>query len=556
MEDRNQKRRITRKSRRSFFGSLGKLSGGTVLSQVLIPETSFRPGGNLRQRTAYDLRLKAAQKQRQRPPASGITNGDEARYPSLIANFTKGFLHTQLGEIDPRPGSYPALLQALSTQQHADFEKIPIGYVRKMVNPQAAFAYDLVGADSHTIDMVPPPAFASAAAAADLVELYWQALTRDIPFADWDTSPLIQSAAAEFSKLSGYTGPKDAAGKVTPANIFRANLPGCLVGPYLSQYLLKTIHFGSTPREQMYRTGVVGIDYLSSYEEWLQLQDGLGPYREERFDPTYRYIRSGRDLAQFVHYDYTYQVFLQAALIIMDQYPETLLNFNLYQLSATSPYKSSRVQTGFITFGSSQVLDLLARASNIALQATWWHKWSLHRRLRPEEFAGKVYNTLSGLSQYPIHSDLLNSKAVQTTIQQTGLSLLPQAYVEGAPLHPSYPAGHATIAGACTTILKAFFNEGALISGAVQPSRDGLSLLSADGLGLTLGGELNKLAFNVPMGRNWAGIHYRSDAWEGLKLGEQVAICILEDHVGSMTESFAGFQFTKFDGTPVQITAG
>jgi len=73
------------------------------------------------------------------------------------------------------------------------------------------------------------------------------------------------------------------------------------------------------------------------------------------------------------------------------------------------------------------------------------------------------------------------------------------------------------IAGACATILKAFFFEGALVSGAVAPSDDGLSLTSADGLGLTLGGELNKLA-------------------------------------GSVTESFGGFQFTKFDGTRVLVT--
>ena len=57
------------------------------------------------------------------------------------------------------------------------------------------------------------------------------------------------------------------------------------------------------------------------------------------------------------------------------------------------------------------------------------------------------------------------------------------------------------------------------------------------------------------MGRDWAGIHYRSDVFEGLKLGEAVAISILQDQVGCVTEDFAGFQFTRFDGTPVAITA-
>jgi hypothetical protein len=548
---------MTNTSRRSFFRGLGGLGGASLLAAASSAAQDKRSPitGSQRQETAYGLRASAASSQRRRPPAAAPTNGDEALYPGLIANFTKGFLHTQLGEIDRTQGSYQALLYALSTEKHSDFEKIPIGYVRTMVNPESSFAYDMDGGDSHTFDMIPPPAFASAQAAADMVELYWQALARDVPFAQWDSSPVVQAAASELNKLSGYAGPRDASGQVTPDNLFRGTASGCRVGPYVSQYLLQTIYFGSTPREQMYRTGVVGADYLTSYDEWLQIQDGIGPYRQEVFDPTFRYIHSGRDFAQFVHYDYTYQTFLQAALIILDSHPETLLNFNTYQLSASNPYKASRVQTSFTTFGSAHILDLMARASNIALQPACWHKWAIHRRVRPEEFGGCVYNTLAGLANYPIHSDLMNSKALQTMVQSTGLALLPQAYVEGCPIHPSYPAGHAAIAGACATILKAFFFEGALVSGAVAPSADGLSLMSADGLGLTLGGELDKLAFNIPMGRDWAGIHYRSDVSEGLKLGEAVAISILQDQVGCVTETFTGFQFTQFDGTPVVIAA-
>jgi membrane-associated phospholipid phosphatase len=37
--------------------------------------------------------------------------------------------------------------------------------------------------------------------------------------------------------------------------------------------------------------------------------------------------------------------------------------------------------------------------------------------------------------------------------------LLPVAYAEGCPTHPSYPAAHAATAGACATVLKAFFNR-------------------------------------------------------------------------------------------------
>ena len=35
--------------------------------------------------------------------------------------------------------------------------------------------------------------------------------------------------------------------------------------------------------------------------------------------------------------------------------------------------------------------------------------------------------------------------------------LLPMAFPEGSPMHPAYGAGHATVAGGCVTMLKAFF---------------------------------------------------------------------------------------------------
>jgi len=69
----------------------------------------------------------------------------------------------------------------------------------------------------------------------------------------------------------------------------------------------------------------------------------------------------------------------------------------------------------------------------------------------------------------------------------------------------------------------------------------------------TLLGELNKLASNVATSRNIAGVHWRSDAVESLKLGEVVAMSVLRDQKQTYTENFSGFTFTKFDGTRVTI---
>ena len=537
--------------RRDFLLQAGGLAGGVAAGN---PGRQTIPTENTRAANALILRQVAAEVQGGRPPASTTTNGDEDLYPNKIASFSKGLPHSPLGEVDP--ASYQSLLTALSTQKHSDAENILIGNGRKLVNPEGAFTYDMEGGDSHTFTAPPAPAFAGARAAAEMVELYWQALARDVPFTQWSTSPVIQSAAAELTGLSAYQGPRDASGRVTPANIFRGTASGCLTGPYISQYLMQTVNTGSTPREQTYRTGVAGVDYLTTYSEWLALQSGSQPTRTEQFDPTFQYVRNGRDLAQFVHYDYLVQAFLQAALIIFNTYPETVLFYNLYQLNHTNPYKDSRIQTPFGTFCSPHLDDWIGRAAALALKAAWYNKWAVHRRLRPEAFGGRVYNTLAGTASYPVHPSLLRSQAVQSVVQATGGALLPQAYVEGCPLHPSYPAGHAAIAAACATVMKAIFEETDLISPATTLSADGSRLIPYTDAPLTIGGEINKLAFNVPMGRGWAGVNYHSDITVGHMIGEEAAICFLQDQVNTLTESFEGFSFTRFDGTPVSIRPG
>jgi hypothetical protein len=136
---------------------------------------------------------------------------------------------------------------------------------------------------------------------------------------------------------------------------------------------------------------------------------------------------------------------------------------------------------------------------------------------------------------------------------KSGTYLLPMAFPEGSPAHPSYGAGHATVAGASVTLLKAWFDESYVIPNPVQPAPDGLSLEPYTGAPLTVGGELNKLASNVAIGRNIAGVHWRSDATESLKLGELIAINILKDQKSTYNEEFGGFTLTKFDGTTITV---
>ena len=227
-------------------------------------------------------------------------------------------------------------------------------------------------------------------------------------------------------------------------------------------------------------------------------------------DPTPRYLRNGRDLAEYIHYDFQFQAFLNAALILLNYCPEAILNENRPVLNELNPYKRSKVEDGFATFGLGQVLDWLGWVTTASLKATWVQKWLVHRRLRPEALGGRVHQTRTEAGAYPIHRDVLDSVGVEQTYQRTGSYLFPQAYPEASPIHPSYPGGHATVAatgaGACSVILKVFFDEGALMSNCVHAAADGLTLEPCPSDFVpTVGNEINKLVSNVAMGRSWRG---------------------------------------------------
>jgi hypothetical protein len=57
---------------------------------------------------------------------------------------------------------------------------------------------------------------------------------------------------------------------------------------------------------------------------------------------------------------------------------------------------------------------------------------------------------------------------------------------------------------------------------------------------------------NVALGRNALGFHYRSDYVESLRLGEAVALGILEEQKTSCNEG-GTFTLTRFDGTRLMI---
>ena len=536
-------------TRRAFIGTVAagvialppllSSKNGEAHGQDLEPQAEVGPlTGKQRAKQSYTLRVTAARNERDLPLPDHTSNGDEDRYPNKIGNFSKGLPHNNLGEVDLN--AYNSLMQAISSGIPADFEAITLGGARKLINPQAALAFELEGPDSHCLTAPAAPAFASAQAAGEMVELYWHALARDIHFSDYESDPLIARAAAELSRLSDFRGPK-ANGSVTPGTIFRADIPGVLSGPFLSQFLLKDITFGPQSINPQLAVPVAGVDYLITYENWLATQKGVAP-AQQQLETQKRYLRNGRDLARWVQVDVLFQAYLDAALILAGLRAP---------FDANNPYNTSKTQQSQGVLGALHIQSLVPTVATRAFKAIWYQKWAVHRRVRPEMFGGRIHNHVNSAASYPIHSDVLNSQALAEVFTKDGNYLLPQAFVEGSPTHPSYLAGHAGLAGACVTVLKAFFDESFVIPNPVVPSADGLSLVPFVGNPLTLGGELNKLGWNIAMGRDFAGIHYRSDQIESMRLGEEVAIRFLREEKSCFNESFTGFSLTKFDGTTI-----
>lgn len=561
---------------------------------------------NVRRTDARRVRGEAAEAAADRVHPDHINNGEEERYRrpdgklSYIGNFSKGLGHDRVGEV--LPDSYRTMLRAMYSTDPLRFEVTTMmGTLDglNLTNPQAGLAFDLEGPDAQAVTMPPAPRIDDAETAGEMAELYWMALLRDVSFSAYPVNALAASAANSLTtEFSMFRGPK-IAGAVTPATLFRGFTPGDLRGPYISQFLLKPISYGTLNIEQLNRVASAGQNYLLTFPDWLAVQNG----RDDRtrnlippgqpgtvFDPTPRYIRNLRDLATYVHFDALYEAYLNACLILLNM-PARVDPGNPYV--DVPMHRTQRTQDGFGTFGGPHILSLVTEVATRALKAVWFQKWGIHRRLRPEEFGGRIHVHLKGVpASFPlppippgryngmIHREILDSLTavpgmLRPHFPPAGAYLLPQAFVEGAPTHPAYGAGHATVAGACVTILKAWFDESEVFDPNVVPTTglppsviaqlqenrrpkipnaNGTALVNAPAIvpPLTVGDELNKLAGNISLGRNAGGVHWRSDYTESLRLGEEIAIRILQEQKLTYNEDHH-LSLTKFDGTAITI---
>lgn len=541
---------MSRLSRRRFLGTSAAAAASSLLPlKIAVAGSTETQPADAAKRTshagsraakAYQVRVDAALFERDQERPQQPVNGDESRYDDACACYSKALPHDALGNAD-----MPALkkmTEAIASGKHEDLEQIPLGGYVKLANPHAALAFELAGPDAHQLTLAAPPPFASARLAAELTELYWMSLLRDVPFTEYETNDVVKAATKELGAISGFAGAPERIAS-SPSMLFRGTSKRAAIGPYVSWFLLRDIPLTPIRVPQKIRTAAPGKDYMTTVDEWLAIQNGALA-AVNAYDSQPRYVRTGRDLAEYMHKDFTFQHFLTAALM--------LLKISA-PLDGGVPYHYSVNQGGFVTFGPADILHFVTSVANGALKAAWYQKWVVHRTGRPEEIAARVHFQLAGKAKYALHEDVLESDAVARSRKQFGTALLSQAYPEGSPSHPAYPSGHAVIAGACTTVLKAWFNESWVLPKPVVSAVDGLTTQPWRGADLTLGGELDKLAENVSIGRNFAGIHWRCDALEGMKLGEAYAIQYLREMKITRPELFHGFDLVKFDGTRITV---
>ncbi len=550
------------------------------------------------------------------------TNGDEA-LSSKAMSFTKGLEHDPHTGLVSNPADFDALVKAIDSGNPSHYKDVNNGNPghynwRAWESGSAGLTYDLQGPDSHAVTMPPSPGInhQSDILAGEMAELYAQALLRDVHFGvfsmnkdiyldyvgknthnyhwykkEWNKADDIVANLASFT-FDNRKSP-------TPFSLltaFRGFTQGDIDGPYLSQFLLSGdnglnnrddntpeydacdgfISYGAQTIDQRVRQASKK-DYLTSWNEWLLIQNGGDARRLEQYKGNNRrFITTPRDLATFVHYDALYQAYLNACIL--------LLNINA-PLGEGIPFKDENdlidKQQGFALYGGPHILTLVTEVATRALKAVRYQKFNVHRRLRPEALAARLEKATHMPVEIKskietIRQQIADSGLMNRLLDTSGNLLLPMAFAEGSPMHPSYGAGHATVAGACVTMLKAFFKgdnyihvskNGETITVddkchqgdyAFMPSLDGRRLRVVEvSQSLTLEGELNKLAANISIGRDWAGVHYYSDYYESMLMGEEIAVGILQEQtITHNTLENLSYNFTSFKGHKIKIHEG
>lgn len=566
-----------------------------------------RPPTDGRRESAQQIRIDAAQLATDLDVVDHVSNGDERADFAYAMSFTKGLPHDTETGLVVRSGDFEQFVEALESGSADAIADVPFGPEGSFLtdpdrtavfgweSPRVGLTYTLIGADPQTFTLPPAPGLGSAELTGEIAEVYAQAVLRDEPFSamrfDAPTNDKVDRMIDSLNEFVwfdpsatipalGESERRRRRGSLSRQTAFRGIAPGDTTGPYLSQFLLSgttrtdgsleesqgLIGYGAQTIDQRVRQAEP-VNYMTSWEEFIDIQNALFPDDFETYTGARRFITTPRDLATYVHSDALYQPYLNACLIMLSE--GTDLDFGL---PLRQPDTNDH-QQGFILYGAEHILTMLVEVCSRALKAVLFQKFQVHRRLRPAALAGRIEKaSLIDIAELSTMRDVLAASAIGGEIRNlnreasgTESMLLPMAYIEGSPMHPSYGAGHATVAGACATVLKAFFNPSSPIDVSGSPSTafvanaDGSALevvpvvdVNGDPSGLTVESEVNKLASNIAIGRDWAGVHYYTDYWESMLLGQSIAIELLREDLLTGLDDYT-LTIPTFEGDTIKV---
>jgi hypothetical protein len=438
--------------------------------------------------------------------------------------FSKGLAHDRQLGFDRT--LYERLYAAIESNDLAKIDSLYSARSR-MVYPIAGNSLQDCGRDATQYSIASPALVGSSDLHWEAAELAWAALCRDIPFSDYsnDATALRASSALNGARSTASAAP----------TLFQPHSRPSFEGPFISRFLIKPGQLGGI--QQSYR-GIftpAGSKYLVDFDEYLAVQNGVAVAQTQPFDEAIVWPATGRHLANIVYRDFPAQYYMSAA--------QSLAQLGRQGLNVTNPSAT------FATLGLAECFALLNRVACTALQVCWYFKWNVFRRIRPEEYFGLRMAGKSGDRLTAASPEL--QLALDELDKRFGTRLLPQVYPEGCPIHPSYPAAHAVVSGACGAILKFCFNGDRKIK--TYESRDGISLSEELEQGVRVGDEIDKLMWNVSFGRSFAGIHWRSDCEEGIRLGEQIAYDLLVEMNCYRPVSPSETRYLTFNKTEVVV---
>lgn len=413
-----------------------------------------------------------------------------------------------------------------------DFEQ---GGERLFIGVPSVHTVGLYGMDAWRGRLPPAPDPQGDRMAAEMIDAYGMEQLRDVPFVEWpnelggdgsDGIPpdTLTALRTDINRIENKVGEwwHDGSRLFVEADTDTVDW-----GPYLSQFLVQDVQLWALNAAQQYLR-YPEEDYNYTEERWLDTIEGKGQYAAET-NPRkpdrekQGYIATPRHLATIVNAEPPFQEYLIATIQLLGN---TDFDDGLPFTTRDQGHVFDYTDTGPVG-----LLDMVTRAGRQALLTAFFQKWRVHLRCRPETYSGRIHAQSQMGREFGISALITNAEILDERSQSA--AYLSSAYEEGAPVHPAYPSGHSVIAGACGTVLKTWFpdRDEVPFEETYVPSNDGQSRdevdLPAGHTGLYQ--EIDKLMSNIGLARMYAGVHYYSDHYRAIKLGEQVAVGMMAD---------------------------